>query len=226
MIRAILTDIEGTTSSISFVHDVLFPYAREHLGDFVRARRTEPAVAAELAEVARLAGLPEDDLEGQIAQLEAWMREDRKITPLKTLQGMVWKRGYEQGDFKGHLYADAAEQLRRWHERGIRLYVYSSGSVQAQKLLFGYSEFGDLTPLFQGYFDTNMGGKRESDSYRRILAEIGLPAEQVLFLSDVEEELEAARNAGLGVCRLVRNGALPEQASYPVVADFSSIELG
>src|SRR5690606_28765418 len=179
----------------------------------------------QLAEVARLGELDAEDVEAQIALLSQWMAEDRKITPLKALQGMIWKYGYEQGHFKGHVYPDAVDRLRQWHAEGVQLYVYSSGSVQAQKLIFGYSECGDLTPLFSGYFDTNIGGKREVDSYRQIVAELGLPAAQVLFLSDIEEELQAAQAAGMQVCWLVRTRALPSNVPYPVVADCSSIPL-
>lgn len=225
MIRAIVTDIEGTTSSISFVHEVLFPYAAKHMGDFVRSQAQQPEVAAQLEEVARLGGLEVQDLDALIAQLAQWMAEDRKITPLKALQGMIWKYGYEQGHFKGHVYPDAVDRLRQWHAEGLRLYVYSSGSVQAQKLIFGYTEFGDLTPLFSGYFDTNIGGKREVESYRNILAELGLAGNEVLFLSDIQEELKAAQEAGLQVCWLVRDGTIPADAPYPAVADFTSIQL-
>ena len=225
MIRAILTDIEGTTSSISFVHEVLFPYAASHLAEFVRSRRGDSEVEAQLQEVAKLSGVPVEETDTLIDQLQSWIREDRKITPLKALQGMIWKHGYEQGHFKGHVYPDAVEHLRRWHADGLQLYVYSSGSVQAQKLIFGYTEYGDLTPLFSGYFDTNIGGKREADAYRRILAQIGMPGDQVLFLSDIEEELQAAQAAGLQVYWLVRQGEKPDAAPFPVAVDFSAIRF-
>lgn len=159
MIKAILTDIEGTTSSLSFVKDVLFPYSRERMADFVRRHGQEPAVRLLLDEVARLAGVNHTDDNRITEQLVRWIDEDQKITPLKALQGMIWEEGYRRGDFKGHVYEDAVRNLRRWQERGIRLYVYSSGSVQAQKLLFGHTGYGDLTPLFSGYFDTAVGGK-------------------------------------------------------------------
>lgn len=225
MIRTIVTDIEGTTSSIAFVHQVLFPYAREHLGAFVRQHRGEAAVEAQLAEVARLGERNPQDTQGLIDQLQAWIEADQKITPLKVLQGMIWQQGYEQGDYQGHIYPDAEQHLRQWHEQGLALYVYSSGSVQAQKLLFAHTAFGDLTPLFSGYFDTTVGGKKEAPSYQRILADIDQPGETVLFLSDVEEELAAARAAGMQVCWLVREGALPEASPYPVAADFSAIRF-
>jgi enolase-phosphatase E1 len=204
MIRAIVTDIEGTTSSLSFVKDVLFPYARERVGDFVRARRGDPAVQAQLAEVRRLAGGHLDEA-AVIAQLERWIDEDKKITPLKTLQGMIWEDGYRRGDFTGHIYDDAVRALRAWHDRGVRLYVYSSGSVLAQKLLFAHTAYGDLTPLFAGYFDTILGGKREPDSYRRIAQHIELPPGDILFLSDVWEELDAAQAAGMQTTWVLRD---------------------
>jgi enolase-phosphatase E1 len=224
MIRAVLTDIEGTTSSLSFVKEVLFPYARERIGDFVRARRGDPAVQAQLAEVRRLAGNGLDETSA-IAQLERWIDEDQKITPLKALQGMIWEDGYRRGDFTGHVYEDAVRALRQWNNRGLKLYVYSSGSVLAQKLLFAHTAYGDLTSLFAGYFDTTVGGKREADSYRAIAGQIGLAPGEILFLSDIREELDAARAAGMPTQWLVRDGGLNPTASHPQARDFSGIHL-
>jgi enolase-phosphatase E1 len=203
VIKAILTDIEGTTTSIDFVHKTLFPYARERMRRFLKAHGGEPAVRRELAEVSRLEGR-ELSADEAAAVLEKWIDEDRKATPLKALQGMIWRKGYEAGELKGHVYPDAPEYLRRWHERGVRLYVYSSGSVEAQKLIFGHTEYGDLTPLFSGYFDTRVGGKKEAQSYRTILRDTGVTGGSILFLSDVGEELDAARAAGLKTCQLLR----------------------
>ena len=168
----ILTDIEGTTSSISFVKDVLFPYARRALPGFVRERGGEPEVRRWLDMVATEHGAMCDDAM-IVETLQGWIDEDRKHTALKALQGMVWQVGYGAGDYRAHFYADAAAQLRRWHADGHPIYVYSSGSVAAQKLFFGFSEHGDLTPLVSGWFDTEVGGKREADSYRRIAQAIG-----------------------------------------------------
>jgi enolase-phosphatase E1 len=225
MIRAIVTDIEGTTSSISFVHEVLFPYAREHLAEFVRVHQHEPAVAGQLREVGHEVGA-ELDTEAAIAQLLAWIAEDKKITPLKALQGLIWESGYKNGDFTGHVYADAVRGLRHWHQAGIKLYVYSSGSVHAQQLLFGYSDNGDLTPLFSGYFDTRIGNKREVTSYRAIVEELGVDATGILFLSDIKEELDAAQSAGMHTCWLVRDGAtLDLSAAHPQVTNFDAITL-
>ncbi|MBC7185308.1 MAG: acireductone synthase [Marinobacter sp.] len=224
MIRVVLTDIEGTTSSISFVHDVLFPYASEHLPGFIRAQyQDNPAVAEQLDSVADRSGVAREDIDGLIRVLQAWINEDRKETALKALQGMVWQQGYQQGELKGHIYPDAADYLQRWHDRGLRLFVYSSGSVKAQKLIFGFTTEGDFTPFFSGYFDTRIGGKKEADSYRNILAELGVEASTVLFLSDVEAELEAAEQAGMQTAWLVREGDLPETERF-VARDFAEVD--
>lgn len=221
-IKAILTDIEGTTSAVSFVFDVLFPYAREHLPAFVRNRAQEPAVAEQIEAVRRENGEPDADIERVAEILLEWIAADRKATSLKALQGMVWAEGYRAGQLKGHVYPDAVAALRRWHEQGYALYVYSSGSVQAQKLIFGCAEVGDLTPLFSDYFDTSSGHKREMDSYVRIAASIGLPAGEILFLSDVVQELDAARQAGMYTCGLVREGGT--LGDHEVVENFDAID--
>lgn len=224
MVAAVVTDIEGTTSSLSFVKEVLFPYARRHLARFVQTHAGDARVRTLLDDANREAGGGLDDA-GIVAQLERWIDEDRKITPLKSLQGLIWEAGYRNGDFKGHIYADAADRLRAWHAQGVKLYVYSSGSVYAQKLLFGYSEAGDLTALFSGYYDTHIGGKRTADSYRAIVADLRLPAADILFLSDIVEELDAAREAGMQTLQLVREGALDTHARHRQAQDFNSIEI-
>lgn len=222
MIKAIVTDIEGTTSSLSFVKEVLFPYARAHIGEFVRSRQDDSEVAQLLSDARAAAGEPLAT-EALIAQMIRWIDDDQKITPLKSLQGMVWEQGYRNGDFKGHVYPDAARSLQAWQQRGIALYVYSSGSVYAQKLLFGHTEFGDLTPLFSGYFDTHIGGKKETDSYSQIAAKIGQAPENILFLSDIVEELNAAKAAGFRTCGLDRENTGLESGGHPMVSDFSRI---
>jgi enolase-phosphatase E1 len=221
MIKAIVTDIEGTTSSLSFVKDVLFPYAREHLRAFVDAHRNDPAVRRLLDDARVLAG-PGLSEEAVVDQLLRWIDEDKKVTPLKALQGMIWEDGYRQGRFRGHVYEDAVRGLKRWHEAGLRLYVFSSGSVQAQKLLFAHSDFGDLTPLFSGYFDTTTGAKREAAAYASIAREIGLPPDEILYLSDIREELDAARQAGFHTTWLVRDQSIPH-AAHRQVTDFYAI---
>lgn len=222
MIQAIVTDIEGTTSSIDFVHQTLFPYARRHLRSFIRERAGDPQVAADLAEVAKLEGRALD-IDQAADVLERWIDEDRKLTPLKSLQGLIWARGYAEGALSGHVYADTPIWLRRWHAAGKRLYIYSSGSVAAQRLIFGHSDAGDLTPLFSGYFDTRVGAKREAASYRNILAAIGLPGESVLFLSDIGEELDAARSAGLKTTQLIRDAKAKPFPQHPQARDFSEV---
>ncbi len=224
MIRAIVTDIEGTTSSLSFVQDVLFPYAHARMAAFVREHDQEPAVARLLAEARAVAGgeLSETDL---VAQLRRWIEDDRKVTPLKALQGLIWAEGYRRSDFQGHVYPDAASRLREWHATGIALYVYSSGSVLAQQLLFGHSEAGDLTGLFAGYFDTAIGHKREAASYRAIAERIAAPPAEILFLSDVVEELDAARAAGMQTVWLVREGTVDPAAAHRQTRDFAAIPL-
>lgn len=208
-IRAILTDIEGTTSSISFVKDVLFPYARRALPGFVAARGREPAVRKWLDTVAlEHGGACQDSVIVEV--LQGWIDEDRKHTALKALQGMIWADGYQSADFTSHMYPDAAPALRQWKDRGLRLYVYSSGSVPAQRLLFGHSDAGDLTELFSGWFDTEVGGKREAASYTRIAEAIGLPPDEIVFLSDVIEELDAARDAGMATVLLDRREDYPQ----------------
>lgn len=204
--KAILLDIEGTTSSIAFVAEMLFPYARKHLPAFVAARREE--LAPLLAEV------PGDP----VATLLQWIDEDRKATPLKTLQGMIWEQGYADGELEGHVYPDTPEALRRWAAMGIPVYIYSSGSIAAQKLIFGHSIAGDLTPLLSGYFDTTSGPKRESASYTRIAQAIGLAPEDILFVSDIQQEIDAAQEAGLGALLIAREGGGDVESLAEVVA--------
>ncbi|WP_137821969.1 acireductone synthase [Pseudomonas sp. D(2018)] len=222
-IKAILTDIEGTTSAVSFVFDVLFPFAACHLPEFVLTHAGEPAVAQQIDAVRAESGEAGAGLERVVDILLGWIAEDRKATPLKALQGMVWEQGYQAGQLKGHVYPDAVEALRRWKEEGYDLFVYSSGSIQAQKLIFGCSEAGDLASLFSGYFDTTSGAKREAASYQRIASAIGLPGEQILFLSDVVQELDAAREAGMQTIGLAREGGVLD--GHETVASFAVIDL-
>lgn len=221
-VKVILTDIEGTTSAIAFVHETLFPYARENMDGFVRRHADEPEVRTQLDAVSELVGTPLC-LDMIIETLCQWIDEDRKATPLKTLQGMIWAEGYQRGELKGHVYPDAVDALRDWHARGLKLYIYSSGSVQAQKLIFGHTEYGDLQPLFSGYFDTRVGHKREADAYRKIADQIASPAENILFLSDVGEELDAAAEAGMQTIQLVRPGEGVPAPGHNHATDFSVI---
>ncbi len=226
MINTILTDIEGTTSSIHFVHEVLFPYAAKNLPEFVRNNHAKPEVNSALQDVAALAGIAADDIDALIAQLLRWISDDKKVTPLKSLQGLVWEHGYRNGDYKAHIYADALTALQAWHQQGIDLYVYSSGSVYAQKLFFEFNEGGDLRRFFKGYFDTVTGAKREVESYQKIQQVIGKPASEILFLSDIVEELEAAAAAGMHTAWLQRDTAEIEHTPrHLCVASFADIEL-
>ena len=212
--RLILTDIEGTTTAIAFVHSTLFPFAAEALPEFLALHGQVPEVAAILRDVRPPAE----------ATLRGWMAADVKATPLKALQGIIWRQGYADGRLRGHLWPDVPPALRAWHSGGVELAVYSSGSEEAQRLLFGFSEAGDLSPLFRGFFDTRMGGKREAASYLRIAETLGRAPADILFLSDVAEELDAASDAGLGVCQLVRAGDGTVAAGrHPVAHDFNDV---
>jgi enolase-phosphatase E1 len=225
-IKAIVTDIEGTTSSISFVKDVLFPYARERLPAFVVTHADTPEVRHWLHEAAREAGLVSASEQELIDLLIGWIDNDRKSTALKALQGMIWQDGYRDSDFRAHVYIDAARCLNKWAATGRSIYVYSSGSVAAQKLLFAHTEEGDLTPVFSGYFDTETGAKRDRASYARIAAAIGVPVEEILFLSDIVEELDAARAAGMRTVLVARSDSgCPADAAHPCVTEFDAIDL-
>jgi len=225
-VRAVLTDIEGTTSSIAFVKDVLFPYARAHLTRFIETHRDDPAVTRWLDATAREAGIDDPHSHRVAETLLRWIDEDRKATPLKALQGMIWKAGYEAGDYKAHIYPEVPEKLREWKAQGLKLYVYSSGSVPAQKLFFGHTEAGDLAGLFDGWFDTEVGGKRERGSYLRIAETLGLAPPGILFLSDIAAELEAAHGAGMQVVQLCRPPEhCPEAGAHSCVADFDAIKI-
>lgn len=206
--KAILTDIEGTTSSISFVKDVLFPYARGALPDFVRLHGDEPEVRRWLDMAAVDAGSVCKDTV-LVEVLQSWIDEDRKHPALKALQGMIWLDGYSSSEYTAHVYPDAVTALQHWHDQRHPLYVYSSGSVAAQKLLFAHSVAGDLLPLFSGYFDTAVGGKREPQSYSNVVAALNRDPAEIVFLSDVVEELDAAREAGLDTVLVDRREDYP-----------------
>jgi enolase-phosphatase E1 len=224
-IRAVVTDIEGTTSSLAFVKDVLFPYARRAIPAFVREH--EAQLTDIRGEIAAIVGTEVLSVPEMVRVLLQWMDEDRKITPLKSLQGMVWKTGYESGELESHVYEDAVRGLRRWHDSGLPLYVYSSGSVPAQKLLFAHTIHGDLLPMFSGYFDTTTGPKLESGSYVKISDSLGLPTRSVVFLSDHRGETRAAAQAGMQTVVLAREGseATTAAAGFPVARSFDEIVL-
>ncbi len=220
-IKAIVTDIEGTTSSLSFVKDTLFPYAYNNLPDYVWDHEGE--IAALLDDVRTEENNPDLSTAEVIEVLLRYIDEDQKITPLKELQGLIWEKGYKDGALMGHVYDDAVAGLKRWKEQGIDLYIYSSGSVRAQKLLFGHTKAGDLTSLFSGYFDTTTGRKNETESYAKIAAAIGLPVHEILFLSDSTEEISAAAAAGMNVVILDREKSLFDGLGHTIVHSFDGI---
>lgn len=208
-IKYILTDIEGTTTSVQFVYDNLFPYFRSHIGE-LKNLISDPEVQSAFKKTVELSYSLENkkitSVDEIIETLLRWSIEDRKITPLKTVQGILWDKGYKGGSIKGHVYEDVPASLQHWKELGIRMGVFSSGSIAAQKLIFGFSDFGDLTPYFSNYFDTTTGGKREQETYVKIASELNIPANEILFLSDIKEELEAADHAGFQTVQLMRPG--------------------
>ncbi|GAB4527332.1 MAG: acireductone synthase [Pleurocapsa sp.] len=224
-IKAIVTDIEGTTSSIDFVHQVLFPYSTKALPEYVRNHAQQEEIAPIIEQVKAEINQSDADLETVINTLLTWIKEDKKITPLKTLQGFIWEDGFINNHFQGHLYEDAYQNLVKWYAAGIKLYVFSSGSVKAQKLLFGHSKYGDLTYLFQGYFDTNVGNKKSDAAYENIASAIALPPQEILFLSDVVAELDAAATAGYQTILLARNEAKENSKEHNVVSNFDDIKI-
>jgi enolase-phosphatase E1 len=222
--RAILTDIEGTVCPIAFVKQALLPYARAHLPAYVAAHAADAEVRRCLDDARAAAGDLAMSDDAVIAALLRWLDEDRKLTPLKALQGLVWAAGYESGALVCPIHDDAAAALRAWHAAGLPLYVYSSGSIAAQRLLFSHTTHGDLTPLFRGYFDTTIGPKLEAGSYRAIARAIGLPPDAALFLSDHTGELDAAAAAGLRTICLDRGeAAIPADTPHRRVATFAAI---
>ena len=219
-------DIEGTTSSISFVKDVLFPYFLSNIDDINKLSNIKEVKYA-FGQVLRLVKQDENrDIttsEEVILQLKKWCEQDLKITPLKTLQGILWQKGYQNGELLGHVYDDVPVMLENWNLLGKKMGVFSSGSIKAQKLLFSHSVKGNLSTYFSHYFDTQTGSKRESDTYSLISKELTLPSKRILFLSDVIEELAAADMAGMKTIQIEREGNL--QSWKLSVSDFSEIIL-
>jgi len=221
---AVVVDIEGTTSSISHVHDHLFPYSHRHLPDWLATHAADPLVVEALAQTRALADRPNAELPEVVAILRAWIDEDRKAGPLKTLQGLIWADGYADGSLRSHVYADVPPAFQAWRAAGRRVYVYSSGSVLAQRQWFGHCPQGDLLPYLDGHFDTvNAGPKREAASYRSIAAQIGLPPEGLLFLSDVRAELDAAVAAGWQAVGVRREDAPPIGGGHREVRSFEEL---
>jgi enolase-phosphatase E1 len=221
MPKVILTDIEGTISSISFVKEVLFPYSKERLEDFILTNYEHSPFLLSIIE-ATLEEIKQGNITGityksnqesaifetqvytAIEALKIWIQEDKKITPLKDLQGLIWEEGFRNGLFKAPLYQDAFEFFLSMKGKGLPIYVYSSGSVQAQKLFFEFSEFGDVRYLFSGFYDTKIGSKKDSESYLKIAADIQVSPEHILFLTDIKDECKASEEAGLLTIQVAR----------------------
>jgi enolase-phosphatase E1 len=221
-VRAVVLDIEGTTSSLSFVKDTLFPFARQRLPGYLSAHA--PELADIFTEVRATVGEPALPPSGITQVLLRWMDEDRKATPLKTLQGVIWKAGYESGELTGHVYEDAVRALQEWHRRGLAIYIYSSGSVSAQQLLFSHTRYGDLTPYLSGYFDTRTGSKLEAASYAAIARSAELSPSSMLFLSDHPGEIRAAAQAGMQALLVDRDHS-EDNAPIAVLRSFEELDL-
>jgi enolase-phosphatase E1 len=202
--HAILLDIEGTIGDIAFVRQVLFPYARARMAQTLFAHWHDPEIAHAVEEARQLSGKGlEVALEAANLFLE-WMDQDRKITPLKAVQGVIWRAGYAQGELEAHLYPDAVEAFAQWRSQGMRLYVYSSGSVEAQKLYLAHSLAGDQSAMFDGFFDTTTGPKTEPASYAAIARHLDVAPGRIVFFSDMKPEIAAAQHAGLRAVRIDR----------------------
>ena len=205
--RGVLLDVEGTTSSISFVYDVLFEFAKRHVGEFLAGHAADPAVRSLAAALAAEAGADPDAGPERLALAAIeLMNRDVKSTPLKALQGLIWRGGFESGELVSHVFADVPPALEQWAAAGLDVRIYSSGSVEAQRLYFGHTTAGDLLPHLRGHYDTTTGPKREPSSYAKIAADMAIEPRQILFVSDVGAELDAARAAGMATVLAVRPG--------------------
>ena len=229
MIKCVLLDIEGTTTPIDFVHQTLFPFAKERIEEFVteNKKKLEDELAALRQEVSED---PEfnaraECVEELVGYLKFLIDTDRKSTPLKSIQGKIWQTGYEDGELKSVIYDDVFESFDIWKKQGLRIAIYSSGSVRAQELLFGYSDHGDLTGYLSAYFDTNIGHKKEKSSYEKIAGALDLKPDEVFFVSDVREELEAAKSVGMKTALSIRPGNKDVAAGHGFTEVFSFKEL-
>jgi enolase-phosphatase E1 len=238
-VQGVLLDIEGTTSSISFVYDVMFPFVRRELSRYLQQHWNDDALAKARDLIAVDAGHPsfaawcdaasatEATRQREIVQAEVTrlMDGDVKATGLKQLQGLIWEDGFRSGEMKAHVYDDVPPAIRQWNEQGRDVRIYSSGSIQAQKLFFGHTIAGDLLPLLRGHYDTTTGPKREAASYTKIARHFELPPQAILFVSDVVAELNAAREAGLQTALAIRPGNAPVEPGHGHHAIISFAEL-
>ncbi len=223
MIRGILLDIEGTTTAISFVYDVLFPYARQHAATYVQNADLSDLRREYEADVSA-SNHPAQWSSDPLSYIHWLMDQDRKSTALKRIQGEIWLDGYRSGKLKGQVFDDVPPALARWRESGKDVRIFSSGSVLAQRLLFSNTSFGDLTKYLNGYFDTTTGPKNEASSYNRIAQSFGIPASEIVFISDVTRELDAARTAGLKTLLCVRPGNHPQLPhTHDLITDFRDL---
>jgi len=237
--RAVLLDIEGTTTPVEFVYETLFPFARQHVREFLEQHLSSDGVRADVralrqehrADMEKGSAPPawnegaEGSLVGAAVSYVHWlMDQDRKSSALKSLQGKIWEGGYRSGLLRGQVYADVPLAFERWKKQGKAIHIFSSGSVLAQKLIFAHTTEGDLTPYLDGYFDTTTGAKASAASYHSIGEKIGAPPAEVLFVSDVTAELDAARAAGMATALCVRPGSRePEESAHPIVRTFDII---
>ena len=231
---ALLLDIEGTVSPVAFVYDVMFPFIRDHLADFLEAHWEEPDVQAAIVLVGKDIGVPQHTSwpEGDalptrqqtvVQTVRELMDRDAKVTGLKQLQGLIWKDGFDNGQLVAELFPDVMPKLDQFRSVGIPLYIYSSGSIGAQKLFFGHTSEGSLLDWLAGHFDTTSGNKKESRSYERISGEIGLPPQQICFVSDVVAELDAARQAGMRT--ILRSESATAVSDHAQITTFDDIRL-
>ncbi|MFO0913204.1 MAG: acireductone synthase [Pirellulales bacterium] len=236
--RCLLLDIEGTTSSVSFVYDKMFPEVRRRLSGFLADGWEDPEVQETCALIARDIGFessaawlgtlgPTEAQQCVASEVIRQMDQDLKATGLKALQGLIWRDSFERGELRAHLYEDVLPAIRSWVAAGRQVDIYSSGSVAAQRLFFGHTIHGDLLPMLSYHFDTTIGSKRESDSYRRIASQLGWAPAEILFASDVVAELDAARVAGLQtvLCQRPGNAAVPLDHQHAQITSFAQIEL-
>ncbi len=228
-LKGVVLDIEGTTCPLDFVVNSLFPYARQALPEFIAEHRQDPQLSALWEEVEQaITAETAIDSPQEIADYLQWLiDQDRKFTPLKDLQGLIWQQGYNSGSLVAPLFDDVESALKTWHQQGLILAVYSSGSIAAQQLLYGNSIAGDLRGLFTSWFDTRLGSKVNSQSYIDLAKHLAIPAAKLLFISDAPDELKAAKNAGLQVCGSQRPGNIQiiNEASYKTIKKFSELEL-
>ena len=223
---AVVLDIEGTTSAARFVYDTLFPYARTRMRGWLHEHGDDPATATAIAAVAAESGVDPDDRDAVADILESWIDADVKAAPLKALQGLIWAQGYDSGDLRSHFFDDVPPALRAWRQAGLRVVAYSSGSIAAQQSLFAHSTDGDLGALVDANYDLETAGpKRDGASYRRIADDLGIDPARLLFLSDIEDELTAARAAGWQAVGVVRAGEEQATAQEPSIASFGELAL-